>query len=137
MMTPEDLARLFHTTYEDLAPEFAYETRLASRKPWELVPENNKKLMVAVAGSVMQKLGTSMGRQYRAIATALDVIDKLPDDSEGRQALVTIRAALRFAVDLEISEDDRRLLGVVDPDLLAMGGEGEDQAGLEGAGEAR
>lgn len=50
--TPESLARLFHETYERLAPSFGYETREASAVPWEDVPEPNKSLMVAVAGEV-------------------------------------------------------------------------------------
>ena len=52
----ERIARLFHETYERLAPEFGYETRKASAKPWEEVPENNRKLMIAVAGVVAQSL---------------------------------------------------------------------------------
>lgn len=62
-MTPEELARLhalmaehyakkFHETYERLAPGFGYETREASRVPWEQVPENNKRLMIAVCAEM-------------------------------------------------------------------------------------
>ena len=52
-MKAEQLARLFHETYERLAPDFGYETRKASAKPWEDVPKNNKDLMVAVAAYVL------------------------------------------------------------------------------------
>ena len=52
-MEAEQLARLFHETYEELAPNFNYETRKASAKPWEDVPENNKKLMIAVAEKIL------------------------------------------------------------------------------------
>lgn len=52
-MDAEQLARLFHETYEELAPDFNYETRKASAKPWEDVPENNKKLMIAVAERIL------------------------------------------------------------------------------------
>lgn len=45
----EQLAKLFHETYERLAPDFGYETRKASAVPWEQVPERNKRLMIAVA----------------------------------------------------------------------------------------
>lgn len=45
----EQLARLFHETYERLAPNFGYETRPDSAVPWEDVPERNKRLMIAVA----------------------------------------------------------------------------------------
>jgi hypothetical protein len=46
--TPENIARAFHETYERLAPEFGYETREASAKPWSDVPQQNKDLMIAV-----------------------------------------------------------------------------------------
>lgn len=52
----EALARLFHETYERLAPEFAYRTRQASAKPWDQVPEDNRRLMIATAGEVLDTL---------------------------------------------------------------------------------
>lgn len=45
----EQLARLFHETYERLAPTFGYETRKGSAVPWDQVPARNKRLMIAVA----------------------------------------------------------------------------------------
>ena len=51
--TPERLARLFHRFYEELAPEFGYETRTESAVPWEQVPENNRQLMIAVCERVL------------------------------------------------------------------------------------
>ena len=45
----ERWARLFHETYERLAPTFGYETRRESAVPWEDVPEDNRRLMTAVA----------------------------------------------------------------------------------------
>ncbi len=53
----EALAKFFHDTYEQLAPSFGYKTRKASRKRWKDVPENNRNLMVAVAGGVYGFLG--------------------------------------------------------------------------------
>jgi hypothetical protein len=50
----ETLARRFHETYERLAPQFGYETRPASAKPWAEVPEANRQLMVAVAREILQ-----------------------------------------------------------------------------------
>lgn len=44
----EIIARCFHETYEDLAPDHGYETREESRKPWHEVPEQNRSLMTAV-----------------------------------------------------------------------------------------
>ncbi len=52
-MNGEQLARLFHETYEKLAPAYGYQTRKASAKPWEDVPKRNKQLMIAVAGEIL------------------------------------------------------------------------------------
>ena len=49
----ERLAQRFHESYERLAPEFNYDTRVASSVPWEEVPEPNRSLMVAVAGEIL------------------------------------------------------------------------------------
>lgn len=51
-MTAERLAQTFHETYERLAPNFGYETRKESAKPWAEVPEQNKRLMIAVCEEV-------------------------------------------------------------------------------------
>ena len=48
----EALAALFHAVYERLAPQYGYETRSESAVPWSQVPENNKRLMIAVAAEV-------------------------------------------------------------------------------------
>lgn len=52
----ETIARLFHDTYERLAPDFGYRTREASAKPWEEVPEQNRALMCATVTEVMDVL---------------------------------------------------------------------------------
>lgn len=52
----DELARQFHEAYERLAPEFGYETRKESAKPWTEVPEQNKQLMRAVMVDVMAPL---------------------------------------------------------------------------------
>jgi hypothetical protein len=56
-LTAELLARTFHDSYERLAPSFGYDTRDDSRQPWEQVPEQNRKLMVATAEAVIAQLG--------------------------------------------------------------------------------
>lgn len=56
MMTAEQLAQLFHDTYEELAPNYGYTTRKSSAVPWSEVPEPNKSLMIAVAEKVLEKL---------------------------------------------------------------------------------
>lgn len=48
----EQLARLFHETYERLAPNFGYQTRKGTAVPWEQVPDRNKRLMIAVADRI-------------------------------------------------------------------------------------
>ena len=55
-MTPEQLAKLFHGTYERLAPQFGYQTRKESRVKWEAVPDRNKQLMIAVCAEVLKKI---------------------------------------------------------------------------------
>jgi len=54
--TAEALAQKFHETYERLAPEFGYKTREESAKPWAEVPEQNKKLMIAVCAVILGEL---------------------------------------------------------------------------------
>ena len=52
--TPLDLVKLFHKTYERLAPGFGYTTRLETR---EFRPDTpNGRLMVAVCGEVLEEL---------------------------------------------------------------------------------
>lgn len=53
----EQIAQKFHEAYEELAPDFGYSTREASRKPWADVPDQNKSLMTAVARRLLD-MGT-------------------------------------------------------------------------------
>jgi hypothetical protein len=55
-VAPEELARLFHDTYEALAPSHGWETQERSRKDWDEVPAENKSLMIAVAARVLDAL---------------------------------------------------------------------------------
>lgn len=55
IMTPEQLAQEFHAIYESLAPEFGYQTRRESAKPWQEVPENNRRLMIAVCQEILRR----------------------------------------------------------------------------------
>jgi len=54
-VSPDILAKFFHDTYEKLAPQFSYKTRDASAVSWDDVPDNNKKLMKAVAAKVIER----------------------------------------------------------------------------------
>jgi hypothetical protein len=51
----EKIAAEFHDEYEALAPMFGYRTREESAKPWRDVPEQNRKLMVAVVQSLLDR----------------------------------------------------------------------------------
>lgn len=53
-MSAEELAVLFHETYERLAPEFGYETKPETRKFDETSP--NGKLMIAVCAEILARL---------------------------------------------------------------------------------
>ena len=72
MITPEQLAQLFHEEYERLAPEFGYTTRKTSAVPWADVPEPNKSLMVAVAGKVLDKLIPDDDKLHEEIVNVLE-----------------------------------------------------------------
>jgi hypothetical protein len=54
-MTKEQLAILFHETYERLAPSFHYSTRHLTRQFDPTSP--NGHLMIAVCGEVLERLG--------------------------------------------------------------------------------
>jgi hypothetical protein len=71
-MTPEQLAQLFHETYERLAPEFGYTTRKSSAQPWANVPEPNKSLMIAVAKRILEQLNTQDRELREALEAAPD-----------------------------------------------------------------
>ena len=49
----ETVARMFHDTYERLAPEHGYRTRKASAVPWDQVPQANRELMIATSREVL------------------------------------------------------------------------------------
>ena len=53
-MDAEALARLFHETYEDLAPKHGWETQQTSRTAWEKVPRANRDLMIATVERVIE-----------------------------------------------------------------------------------
>lgn len=57
-MTAEQLAEMFHTTYERLAPQFGYQTRPETAVSWKDIPSTNanKQLMIAVAEDILHYL---------------------------------------------------------------------------------
>lgn len=96
-LADEDIARLFHDTYERLAPSFGYETRDDTK---QFDPESpNGRLMVAVCGEVTRSLRSTPAPD--ALREALEVakreIQQLgcdPDDIDLALARIN-RAALR------------------------------------------
>lgn len=50
------VARLFHETYEALAPQFDYKTRKSSATVWEDVPDKNRALMIATSNIVLNQI---------------------------------------------------------------------------------
>ena len=90
-MDAESLARLFHETYERLAPEHGYETRKASAVPWEQVPQKNKALMIAVTGVVESELRT---RVLAVIAELRKKWERIECVDGGVEALDELRAKL-------------------------------------------
>lgn len=72
---PMEMAKFFHTTYEELAPDFSYTTRKASAVPWEQVPEDNKRLMIAtcrhaitdfLGGQCLETTVVEAGSEYQS-----------------------------------------------------------------------
>jgi hypothetical protein len=55
LLDAEMLARRFHETYERVAPAFGYSTRPETAVPWEQVPEQNRRLMIAVCQQLISK----------------------------------------------------------------------------------
>lgn len=47
------IAKRFRETYERLAPQFGYRTRKETSKPWDQMPEQNKRLMIAVCAEIL------------------------------------------------------------------------------------
>lgn len=76
----KEIAKFFHETYEKLAPSFGYETRPESAVPWEDVPQQNRALMVAVAGRVMEKFESdrvALSDRVEAAERAVDDADRV------------------------------------------------------------
>lgn len=104
----ERWARMFHDAYELAAPLFGYETREASRKPWEQVPENNRALMTAVAGHVgalivaeaTAQQAAEFARLREAVTEAqgwLERSDSEQNVHQFRHGMLLLRAALAAA----------------------------------------
>lgn len=96
MWTAEALAKFFHETYEALAPHYGYRTRDETRVDWAEVPDNNKVLMVAVAGQVLD--GMAEDGLFASDVTAEAFVDGGPDDG----VAVEFEEAIEFDADLDL-----------------------------------
>lgn len=56
LTSPDQLAELFHTVYEQVAPQFGYETRRETAVPWDELPHPHRQMMIAVASQVLGQL---------------------------------------------------------------------------------
>ena len=79
-----DLAKEFHETYEQLAPQYGYKTRAESAVPWEDVPENNRRLMAAVMQHVMLP---KLARRHRTDGLSREVREWLHGKPKQRATL--------------------------------------------------
>jgi len=70
----EEMAELFHSTYERLAPQYGYETRSGSAVPWGQVPAKNKALMVAVCDVVLAEVLAKIDKLDNTIENMIDII---------------------------------------------------------------
>lgn len=71
-MTPEQLAVLFHNTYERLAPAFGWRTKKGCNVPFERLPERNRALMIATCQTVLNALQEQSSGGERATNNARD-----------------------------------------------------------------
>ena len=61
-LQPETLARVFHDTYERMAPGFGYETREETR---QFDPETpNGELMIAVCENIIDRLTVNISTEF-------------------------------------------------------------------------
>jgi hypothetical protein len=70
-------ARLFHETYERLAPRFGYTTRAESAVPWDDVPANNRALMEATVAEVF----AAHAAELRRVAEERDEQGRIASDA--------------------------------------------------------
>lgn len=85
-MKAGELAQLFHETYERMAPQFGYETREASAKPWSEVPKQNRALMVATCAHILEVLALTDEREDEDLRRISDSTnDAIADARERRR----------------------------------------------------
>ena len=94
-VTAEELASRFHEIYEHLAPHFGYRTREASAVPFDQIPANNRRLMIATCGAILKYLQEEPDeRENEALRKVLSDLMSDCDNDSWRLAVVNARAAL-------------------------------------------
>lgn len=135
-MNPNELARLFHETYERLAPQFNYVTRLESRKSWDEVAHTpNGRLMLEVCAVVLNTLTRGHGGGIEYININNDGVYVLSparprSDHEANQRLLD--SDLSQHKGQWIAVRDGKLLGAAD-ERLALAQRLREDGKLEGA----
>lgn len=97
--TPEALARMFHETYERLAPEFGYQANMTTRLFNPQSP--NGQLMMATCADMRDKLVDAEITRLRAENAQLDVVARACN--EQLMAVEKERDRVRLALDVAIA----------------------------------
>ena len=85
-MKAEQLAKLFHETYERLAPMFGYETRDESAKPWSEVPKANRALMIATCAHILEVVALGDEREDQDLHMIEESVRDALADARARRA---------------------------------------------------
>lgn len=92
LLAAENVARIFHDTYERLAPEFGYTTRLETRRFDPSSP--NGKLMIAVSVEVAKSIAPQLAAALIKAEDALTSIAANTCCDGCQEAALVARAAL-------------------------------------------
>jgi hypothetical protein len=82
-------AKLFHDTYERLAPQYGWKTQAASAVTWEALPTNQRELMVRVVNVVLDDIGYNRPAPVAssgAPISAMGALKPAREVAEGRYA---------------------------------------------------
>jgi hypothetical protein len=90
-MTSHELAVLFHSTYERLAPAFGWRTKKGCNVPFEQLPQRNKALMEATCQTVLNVLQEKSSSE-------------LPAHNTGSPKFPTLLEAVSGALGFKVSE---------------------------------
>lgn len=103
-LTPEEIARLFHDTYERLAPEFGYSTRPETRQ--FDADSINGRLMIRVAEEVLLALADAMEERDEARKAITYATESLLDYDDAEWAAWNAMPAVREALGKDADGND-------------------------------